>query len=162
MGDVSDFFDPLVNGAWFCHGPHRLLVGIDLLSLVDRVENTQIGITMSRFVRQLLFASLIACHAAVTLCGPCLHELSGSSHSMGVASKGHLPGGSSSSGRDTTDGCLICHFFAQGQLPVIFSSEPLIEQVDELVISFHFGPRPLSNPLPSCPRAPPRFPFEMS
>src|ERR1700677_80305 len=81
--------------------------------LVDRVECTQIGITMSRFVRQLLFGSLIACHAAVTLYGPCLHDLAGSSHSIGATSKGHLPGAPAQSSRDTTDGCLICHFFAQ-------------------------------------------------
>jgi hypothetical protein len=117
---------------------------------------------MSRFVRQLLFASMIACHAAVTLCGPCLHELAGSSHSIGVASKGHLAGGPLQSGRDTTDGCLICHFFAQGQLPVTFSSEPSIQQVDELAVPELPATPPLSNPLPSGPRAPPGSPSDLS
>ena len=28
---------------------------------------------MSQIVRHLLFASVLVCHAAVTLCGPCLH-----------------------------------------------------------------------------------------
>lgn len=130
--------------------------------LVDRVECTQIGITMSRFVRQLLFASLIACHAAVTLCGPCLHDLAGSSHSIGAASKGHLPGAPAQSSRDTTDGCLICHFFAQGQLPVTFSSEPSIQQVDELAVPVLPFTQPLSNPLPSSPRAPPGFASNLS
>ncbi len=117
---------------------------------------------MSRFVRQLLFAALIACHASVTLCGPCLHELAGSSHATGTASKGHLPGGPSPSGRDTTDGCLICQFFAQGQLPVTFSSEPSIQVIDELAIPILPFTTPLPNPLPSSPRAPPAFPSKLS
>src|SRR5437016_14313974 len=89
---------------------------------------------MSRFVRQLLFASLFACHAAVTLCGPCLHELSGSSHEMGAASRPHRADDPIPSGRDSTDRCLICHFVAQGQLPVEFSCEFSIQLVDELAI----------------------------
>ncbi|MGP0062635.1 MAG: hypothetical protein ACLQGP_03395 [Isosphaeraceae bacterium] len=117
---------------------------------------------MSRFVRQLLFATLIACHAAVTLCGPCLHELNGSSHSIGPASKGHMPGDSGPSGRDTMDGCLICHFFAQGQLPVTFSSEPSIQPITELAIGVLPFTQPLSNPLPSSPRAPPALPDNLS
>ena len=46
---------------------------------------------MSRFVRRFLFASLIACHAAVVLCGPCLHELPGSTHQMGTGSSRIAP-----------------------------------------------------------------------
>ena len=42
------------------------------------VDSTKFGMTMSRFVRQFLVASLVAWHAAVMLCGPCLHELAGS------------------------------------------------------------------------------------
>ena len=42
------------------------------------------NILMSQIVRHLLFALVLACHAAVTLCGPCLHALPGSSHELGA------------------------------------------------------------------------------
>ncbi len=76
---------------------------------------------MSRVGRQLLFFSLIACHAAVVLCGPCLHALPGSTHEMGAASKSHRPDHPLQSRSDSNDDCLICQFVAQGQLPVEFS-----------------------------------------
>ena len=90
---------------------------------------------MSRLVRQFLLSSLVAWHAAVMFCGPCLHELAGSSHGIStMSSKGHLPAGPAQSSRDATDGCLICHFVAQGQLPVTTFNEPSIQQIDELAI----------------------------
>ena len=110
---------------------------------------------MSRFVRQFLFASLIACHAAVVLCGPCLHELSGSSHQMGAASKAHCADHPLQSRSDSKDGCLICHFVAQGQLPVEFSRGSSPQLIAELVISAVTVSDSISNPRTSCPRAPP-------
>ena len=110
---------------------------------------------MSRLVRQILFASMIACHAAVTLCGPCLHGLPGLSHTISAASKPHGSDDPLQSPRDATDRCLICHFVAQAQLPVEFSGEPSVPLVDELVITVVRMTQPLSNPLPACPRAPP-------
>jgi hypothetical protein len=110
---------------------------------------------MSRLVRQILFASMIACHAAVTLFGPCLHGLPGLSHTISAASKPHGSDDPLQSPRDATDRCLICHFVAQAQLPVEFSSEPSVPLVDELVITVVRVTQPLSNPLPACPRAPP-------
>ena len=112
--------------------------------------------TMWRFVRQSLFASLVAWHAAVMLCGPCLHELAGSTHGDGaVSSKGQRPVSPAQPSREATDGCLICHFVAQGQLPVEFSRESLPQPIAELVISASPISHAVSGPLPSSPRAPP-------
>ena len=118
---------------------------------------------MSRFVRQFLLASLVAWHAVVMLCGPCLHELAGSSHGIAaVSSKGHLPADPAPSNRDAPDGCLICHFVAQGQLPVTFSDGPSIQQIDALTVPPLPLAQPLSNRLPSGPRAPPELTSNLS
>ena len=95
---------------------------------------------MSRFARHILFASVIALHAVVSLCGPCLHEFAGSSHQLGMASKTHGPDDPARSPRDSGDNCLICHFVAQGQLPVEGCS-----QVADLAIT--------ELPAPSLPAA---------
>ena len=110
---------------------------------------------MSRFVRQFLFASLIACHAAVILCGPCLHALPGSTHEMGPTAKSHGLGDPVQSRRDTSDHCLICHFVAQGQLTVEFSCCCAIQPSVELVVPSILASRLFSQLLPSSPRAPP-------
>ena len=113
---------------------------------------------MPRFVRQLLFASLIACHAAVTLCGPCLHELSGSSHRSGPATKSQRSDAPAPSSRDSADNCPICHFMAQGQLTVA----PTCDRSAPLVAGFVLPELPVARPLPhhvpSSPRAPPPSP----
>jgi hypothetical protein len=119
--------------------------------------------TMSRFVRQLLFASLVAWHAAVMLCGPCLHELAGLAHGNGVvSSKGQHPGDPAQPSRDATDGCLICHFIAQGHLPVTVSDGPSIQRIDSLTVPPLPLARPLSNRLPAGPRAPPEAASNLS
>jgi hypothetical protein len=110
---------------------------------------------MSRFVRQILFASVIALHAVVSLCGPCLHEFAGSSHQLGLTSKTHGPDDPARSPRDSGDNCLICHFVTQGQLPVEGCS-----QVADLAITELPAPSPsigrlVHIPIPSSPRAPP-------
>jgi hypothetical protein len=123
---------------------------------VTIVDWTKLGMTTSRFVRQLLFASLVAWHAAVMLCGPCLHELAGSAHGNGaVSSKGQRPDGPAQPSRDAAHGCLICHFIAQGQLPATVSNGPSIQQIDPLPVPPLQLARPLSNRLPAGPRAPP-------
>ena len=110
---------------------------------------------MTRTVRHLLFAGLIACHAAVTLCGPCLHELAGSSHPFGPAAKTHRPDAPAKSPTDSADNCLICHFVAQGQV----TSAPTCERSAPLVAEFVLPDlaivRPLLHHVPSSPRAPP-------
>src|SRR5438132_11272096 len=106
-------------------------------------------ILMSRLVRQLLFAALIACHAAVTVFGPCLHGLPGSSHQIGPASKADRPDDPSPSRRDSADNCVVCHFVAQGQLPVESSSELSVQVITDLTIPSLPTSRPASNHLPS-------------
>ncbi len=110
---------------------------------------------MPRLIKQLLFASLIACHAAVVLCGPCLHELPGSTHQIGAASKAQRADHPLQSSGDSKDGCLICHFVAQGQLPVEIVCEISPELTTELVIVALPVPLTPANLLPSSPRAPP-------
>jgi hypothetical protein len=112
-------------------------------------------IAMSRIARHFLCASLIACHAATTLCGPCLHALSGSSHSFSAASKSDRPDDPTQSRRDSADNCLICHFAAQGQLPVAYSSAVAPHQVADLVVPVFPTFEPRTTQLPSIPRAPP-------
>ena len=113
---------------------------------------------MTRTVRHLLFASLIACHAAVTLCGPCLHELAGSSHPFGPAAKTHRPDAPAKSPTDSADNCLICHFVAQGQLTVDSTCERSAPAVAEFEVPELPAARPLPHHCPSSPRAPPAAP----
>ncbi len=110
---------------------------------------------MTRFVKQLLFASLIACHAAVVLCGPCLHELPGASHQTGAASKPNRSDHPLQAPGDSKDSCLICHFVAQGQLPVEFSQGLTVQLIADLVVAAPAVVHTSSSALPSCPRAPP-------
>ena len=110
---------------------------------------------MSRVARHILFASVIAMHAAVSLCGPCLHQLPGSSHQLGTASKANCPEDPARSPGDSADNCLICHFVAQGQLLVASSCEISAPSIAELP-----APSVRTDPqrhihVPSSPRAPP-------
>ncbi len=70
------------------------------------------SILMSQIVRHLLFVSVLVSHAVVTLYGPCLHALPGSSHELGSTSKSHRPDDFAQSRRDAADNCLICQFVA--------------------------------------------------
>ena len=110
---------------------------------------------MSRIVRHFLFASVIACHAIVTLCGPCLHALPGSSHALDATSKSRRADDPAQSRSDSADNCLVCQFVAQGQLPVEFTHGPLILQVTELVTPSLPITAISALHLPSNPRAPP-------
>ena len=114
---------------------------------------------MSRFARRILFASVIALHAVVSLCGQCLHEFAGSSHQLGMASKAHGPEDPARSPRDSADNCLICHFVAQGQLPVECCSQISVSRS----LSFRllpFLPPVSSTPISRQARALPRYPFK--
>jgi hypothetical protein len=110
---------------------------------------------MSRIVRRLLFASVLACHAAVTLCGHCLHALPGSSHELGATSTSHRSDDPVQPRRDGADNCLICQFVAQGQLLAEISTGIPGEQITELVVPVSATPVIVSIQLPSSPRAPP-------
>jgi len=77
-----------------------------------------VPVTINRWVRNALVAVLIGLHAAVTLCGPGLHAISGLSHGNGYSpfarnDHSHGPGPSS---HQASDDCLVCQFLAQGQL----------------------------------------------
>jgi hypothetical protein len=110
---------------------------------------------MSQILRRFVFATLVACHAAVVLCGPCLHELPGSTHRMGAASNPDRPDHPLQSQSDSKDRCLICQFVAQGQLPVEFYVSSSPELVAELVLPPVSAPHLPFRLLPSSPRAPP-------
>jgi hypothetical protein len=111
--------------------------------------------TMARFARHALFAAVIAMHAIVSLCGPCLHELPGASHELGAKSKVQCPGDSTRPPRDSSDNCLICHFVAQGQLPVESDAHIFAVAVAELPVPPLPHTRILHIHVPSSPRAPP-------
>ncbi len=110
---------------------------------------------MSRLARQLLFAAIIAYHAIVTVCGPCLHELPGASHETSAAAKANRPSSPVAPRSDTNDHCLICQFVAQGQLPVEFAYNFSTFAIADLAIPDLPVSEVAAPALPSCPRAPP-------
>lgn len=117
---------------------------------------------MSRRLRQALFAALIACHALVTLCGPSLHDLAGSSHAFGPTNRAKGADAPAQPSRDSGDNCLICHFVAQGQLTVAAScdlSAPLAAPLEIVELP---TTRPLIHHLASSPRAPPADPSSLA
>jgi len=119
-------------------------------------------IPMSRVVRHLLFASVIACHAVVTLCGPCLHALPGSSHELGADSSSQRTHDPAQPRRDAADNCLLCHFVAQGQLLSGSSTGVSSQPIAELVVPDPQAVYPPPVHLPSSPRAPPLVPASVS
>jgi len=118
---------------------------------------------MSRIVRRTLFSVLIAYHASLSLCGPCLHGLQGLAHDqVGGVSKSDRSDHPILPQSDSKHGCLVCHFFAQGQLPVEFFCASSPKCFSELA----FVDRPISesvlSSLISRPRAPPATTSERS
>jgi hypothetical protein len=118
---------------------------------------------MSRIVRQTLFSLLIAYHASLSLCGPCLHGFQASAHDQfGDVSKSDRSDHPTLPQSDSKHGCLVCHFFAQVQLPAEYFSAPSPLNFSELA----FVDRPISesgvSSLASLPRAPPATIFELS
>jgi hypothetical protein len=108
-----------------------------------------------RAFRKLMFVALVACPAAVTVCGPCLHELTGSSHRLSVAAKSSKPGDNAPPRDHNADNCLICHYVAQCQLPINLTCFAVVPLVFELATpEFPALPVSVTN-TPSHPRAPP-------
>ena len=108
-----------------------------------------------RIVRQLLVASLITLHAAVALCGPCLHELPGLGHDSGLGSTATQGKAPLKGSHDSADSCPVCHFLAQGQIPISISwtlaqphAEGWVSSLSPPVKVVRGGPQ-------SRPRAPP-------
>ena len=88
---------------------------------------------MTRAFSKLLFFTLLACHTAVTVCGPCLHELAGSSCGLGVTLKSPVPGDVPQPRDHNADNCLVCHYVAQVQLSVdlvCFAVVPLVFELE--------------------------------
>src|SRR5215472_12245053 len=87
-------------------------------------------IVMPRFARRLLIASLVAFHAAVMLCGPCLHGLPGWGHSAGLSrgADAHRVSDHVQAVHVQPDNCPVCHLFSQGQLPIDLASAPAVLQ----------------------------------
>ena len=117
---------------------------------------------MSRIVRHILFGSVLACHAAITLLGPCLHALPGSSHDLATTSKSHHQSDRAQSPRGAADNCLICQFVAQGQLRVELASGLSVQLISDLMAPDLPATQSLPLPLPSSPRAPPAVPSTLS
>jgi hypothetical protein len=116
---------------------------------------------MPRPIRRFLVACLIALHASVTLCGPCLHALPGSGHAAGLAAQGtNKPSPDSSTvPHSAPDHCPICHLFAQSQLGVEVVHLSTERYEGEATPLLQATLRSLSTALPSRPRAPPAFNF---
>jgi hypothetical protein len=112
--------------------------------------------------RRFLFALVFACHAAVTLFGPCLHALPGLSHEEGSTSKSRHSDDSTQLRRDRADNCLICQFVAQGQLIAGVFTATSFDSMNEPVSPAGGLSPPSSVPLPSFPRAPPFADFTVS
>lgn len=106
-----------------------------------------------RSLRSLLLVAFMACHAAVTLTGPSLHDWFGQDHgtSWGPAAPGH---GTKLIGQDGDD-CAACHLLslAQHQPDTAFAhSAPRIERVAK---PFRTSLPPRESGTIAPPRAPP-------
>jgi hypothetical protein len=115
---------------------------------------------MPRFARQLLIAWVVALHAAVMLCGPCLHGLPGWDHgsNLGCAAEHHRARDADKSGFVTPDHCAVCQLFSLGQLPTDFT------RVSSAGLAGPLRPEKPSEPFTptlhrsTSPRAPPFAP----
>jgi hypothetical protein len=74
---------------------------------------------------------------------------------MGAASNSDRRDDPLQSRSDAKDGCLICHFVAQGQLATEFCPGSSPQVIADLVIAELPASRTYSDRLASCPRAPP-------
>jgi hypothetical protein len=130
---------------------------IDQTEHVRELRNDgQIGLViMSRLMRRLLLSALVAIYAAVCLCGPCLHALSGSDHPPGPASQAGRTHDPARSTADSADTCLLCHFVAQGQLPVATGHQLSVQVAADLALPAVSVSRPILHHLAANPRAPP-------
>lgn len=113
----------------------------------------------------------LAAYAAISLCGPALHELTGGGHDRRSAARGTdakagmhgdptTPVASASVADTDDDGhCPVCSYLAQAQAAPEAPSTAtrgLVEISTEARPAA--GPKP-GSPLPSRPRAPPRPPL---
>jgi hypothetical protein len=107
-------------------------------------------------LRQVLISSLIAFHAAMMLCGPCLHAMPGLGHRGGAKSAAAPDSIELSAARqELADDCPICQLVAQVQLPIeaceVSSKALLVGSMRDVAPVADVR----SDALPSCPRGPP-------
>ena len=113
---------------------------------------------MLRPVRKLLIASLVALHAAVMLCGPCLHGLAGVGNHATIVSGGvvaHQARDAFRPSHDRPDDCPVCHFLAQAQMSVDSESVSIVQRVCLIKPEIPFDSLTPSLPSSGSPRAPP-------
>jgi hypothetical protein len=129
---------------------------MDVIFSITGIESVCSKTLKSRTVRKFLFAYLISCHAALTLCGLCLHELPGATHHrIGASSRTDRSDDPLRARGDSSDSCLICQFVAQGQLPVEFSTVSSPQVIADSALYTRRVSPVLATPLASSPRAPP-------
>lgn len=107
------------------------------------------------FCRRRLLTTLLALYGLVTLGGPALHALPGFDHGAKRTSEAPDSPGKSDPHQNSSHDCPICHFQAQGQLPIDPADAILVDVVrirpadaPPLVV-------PPALDRPSSPRAPP-------
>lgn len=108
-------------------------------------------------LRNALFATLVAFHAAVTVCGAGLHALPGLGHNSGLRPRAqndhsHGPG---KSAHESADECPVCQFLAQGQLADEPAGGPIARLPGDALTLTPPANDPVTPPGVSIPRAPP-------
>jgi hypothetical protein len=124
---------------------------------LERTRAAGLPIAIRRLARPLLVASLIALHATVMLCGPCLHGLAGSNHGAAF-SRGTGAGHTSAPIKASPcrpDVCPVCHFFSQAQLPIHVAGVPVAQPFGPLKTEAPYDAWVPTCPLTTSPRAPP-------
>ena len=114
---------------------------------------------MSRLVRQLLVASLLALYGSVSLCGSGLHALEDGEHGkhpLHADQSSVQPGGSSA------DDCPLCHYLVQGQMSVAVPPLPHPSLIQFRTTIVHRVCTCLDRFSSARPRAPPRIPARIS
>lgn len=113
---------------------------------------------MSRPLRNALFATLVALHAAVTVCGTGLHALPGMGHDAGLRplAKNDHSHGPGKSAHESADECPVCQFLAQGQLSADDDGGAVARRPGDPVTLAKAANDPVAPPGASIPRAPPR------
>lgn len=112
---------------------------------------------MTRLFRSTLIATLIAFHAAVTVCATGLHALPGLSHDSGLRpfAKDDHSHGPGKGGHSASDECPVCQFLAQGQLSTDVTAAATGWLVIDRASTWPENVRACSLLLHSAPRAPP-------
>lgn len=119
---------------------------------------------MKRFLSPLLVGALVAMHATVMLVGPGLHGLAAWDHAtrrFECTNQQHARGPAHAPAVESDD-CPVCHFFAQGHVPITTALVPAALQ------SLALEPEPRARLVTphrlhsTSPRAPPADPSRLA